>query len=194
VTALHVRFVTARPTASPPNASGRFSERKRAPIRDGKRWQRGLAGTSLHTRDESHTETTRLEQRHRLQRLRKAAGRACFGSCRFGEQRGGLERVSDLRWRARKARTISQILVSRDGWAVELSAQAVFVFIGADANTDWLAGAIDLDNDGFVLTGEAPGATTRRGWPQCIIDRSKRKQVRRNREQNVQLAGCAKPA
>jgi len=31
----------------------------------------------------------------------------------------------------------------------------LFVFIGADPNTSWLAGAIELDDRGFVLTGQA---------------------------------------
>jgi thioredoxin reductase (NADPH) len=34
----------------------------------------------------------------------------------------------------------------------------LFLFIGADPNTDWLAGsAVKLDNKGFVLTGEDAG-------------------------------------
>ncbi len=32
---------------------------------------------------------------------------------------------------------------------------ALFVFIGADPNTSWLAGAIELDDHGFVPTGQA---------------------------------------
>jgi len=35
-----------------------------------------------------------------------------------------------------------------------LSATALFVFIGADPNTEWLAGAVGLDDKGFVRTGE----------------------------------------
>ena len=34
-----------------------------------------------------------------------------------------------------------------------LGARALFVFIGADANTGWLEGAVELDERGFVLTG-----------------------------------------
>jgi thioredoxin reductase (NADPH) len=34
-----------------------------------------------------------------------------------------------------------------------LGARALFVFIGAEANTGWLQGAVDLDERGFVLTG-----------------------------------------
>ena len=32
---------------------------------------------------------------------------------------------------------------------------SLFLFIGADPNTDWLAGCVDLDRKGFVLTGTA---------------------------------------
>jgi thioredoxin reductase (NADPH) len=49
-----------------------------------------------------------------------------------------------------------------DGVAVEdnrtgahgtLKARALFVFIGAEANTGWLGGSVELDGRGFVLTG-----------------------------------------
>jgi thioredoxin reductase (NADPH) len=36
-----------------------------------------------------------------------------------------------------------------------LGAGALFVFIGAEANTGWLEGAVELDERGFVLTGVA---------------------------------------
>lgn len=36
-----------------------------------------------------------------------------------------------------------------------LGARALFVYIGADANTAWLQDAVELDEHGFVLTGEA---------------------------------------
>jgi thioredoxin reductase (NADPH) len=36
-----------------------------------------------------------------------------------------------------------------------LKARALFVFIGAEANTGWLRGAVELDGRGFVLTGQA---------------------------------------
>jgi thioredoxin reductase (NADPH) len=34
-----------------------------------------------------------------------------------------------------------------------LGARALFVFIGAEANTGWLEGAVELDERGFILTG-----------------------------------------
>jgi thioredoxin reductase (NADPH) len=36
---------------------------------------------------------------------------------------------------------------------VLIEARALFVFIGASPHTDWLSGAVALDEDGFVLTG-----------------------------------------
>jgi thioredoxin reductase (NADPH) len=42
---------------------------------------------------------------------------------------------------------------NRSGVRRPLGARALFVFIGAEANTGWLAGAVELDERGFVLTG-----------------------------------------
>jgi alkyl hydroperoxide reductase subunit AhpF len=42
---------------------------------------------------------------------------------------------------------------NRSGTSRALGAQALFVFIGAEANTGWLEGAVDLDESGFILTG-----------------------------------------
>jgi thioredoxin reductase (NADPH) len=44
---------------------------------------------------------------------------------------------------------------NRSGAHRTLGAQALFVFIGAQANTGWLQGAVELDERGFVLTGAA---------------------------------------
>jgi thioredoxin reductase (NADPH) len=43
----------------------------------------------------------------------------------------------------------------RSGARRTLGARALFVFIGAEANTGWLRGAVELDERGFVLTGGA---------------------------------------
>jgi thioredoxin reductase (NADPH) len=40
----------------------------------------------------------------------------------------------------------------------ELPARALFVFIGADPGTGWLSGSVELDDYGFVLTGQSAGA------------------------------------
>jgi thioredoxin reductase (NADPH) len=45
----------------------------------------------------------------------------------------------------------------RSGDMQRLDARALFVFIGADPHTGWLDGLVDLDPDGFVLTGPAAG-------------------------------------
>jgi thioredoxin reductase (NADPH) len=42
---------------------------------------------------------------------------------------------------------------NRSGARRTLGAKALFVFIGAQANTGWLQGAVELDERGFVLTG-----------------------------------------
>ena len=43
---------------------------------------------------------------------------------------------------------------SRSGACRTLGARSLFVFIGAEANTGWLEGAVELGERGFVLTGE----------------------------------------
>ena len=46
-----------------------------------------------------------------------------------------------------------------DGSTRAIDARHLFLFIGADPNTDWLqSSGIKLDNRGFVVTGEAAGA------------------------------------
>jgi thioredoxin reductase (NADPH) len=42
---------------------------------------------------------------------------------------------------------------NRSGERQTLGARSLFVFIGAEANTGWLQGAVQLDQCGFVLTG-----------------------------------------
>jgi thioredoxin reductase (NADPH) len=43
----------------------------------------------------------------------------------------------------------------RTGERHTIDTRALFVFIGADPNTSWLAGAIELDGHGYVSTGSA---------------------------------------
>jgi len=47
---------------------------------------------------------------------------------------------------------------NRDGQRQRISARRLFVFIGAEAHTRWLAGALALDDHGFVLTGASAAA------------------------------------
>ena len=50
---------------------------------------------------------------------------------------------------------------------VELKVAAMFIFIGAEPRTDWLAGAVDRDPRGFILTGRAvPGGVRDPGRPE----------------------------
>jgi thioredoxin reductase (NADPH) len=46
----------------------------------------------------------------------------------------------------------------RDGTCRTLPTCALFVMIGAKPNTAWVSGTVDLDKNGFVLTGVAAGA------------------------------------
>ncbi len=53
---------------------------------------------------------------------------------------------------------LERVTVRSDTASLDLDATAVFVFIGAEANTAWLAGHVALDAAGFVLTGnDLPG-------------------------------------
>jgi thioredoxin reductase (NADPH) len=44
---------------------------------------------------------------------------------------------------------------NRTGERQSIKARALFVFIGADPNTEWLAGTVALDDHGFIETGHA---------------------------------------
>lgn len=46
------------------------------------------------------------------------------------------------------------ITVSATGTAERVEAAALYIFIGADAETAWLPAAVERDNRGFVLTGD----------------------------------------
>jgi thioredoxin reductase (NADPH) len=55
---------------------------------------------------------------------------------------------------------------SDGGEARTFQTTSLFMFIGADANTDWLRGCVALDRRGFVLTGTAlpPGTADLEQW------------------------------
>jgi thioredoxin reductase (NADPH) len=52
---------------------------------------------------------------------------------------------------------------NRSGALRTLGARALFFFIGAEANTGWLEGAVELDERGFILTGKALDSSTLEG-------------------------------
>ncbi len=52
---------------------------------------------------------------------------------------------------------------NRSGARRTLDVRALFVFIGAEANTGWLEGAVELDERGFILTGRALDGTASEG-------------------------------
>jgi thioredoxin reductase (NADPH) len=59
-------------------------------------------------------------------------------------------------------------LVIRDlstGESRRVPAQALFVFIGAAPRTEWLNGQVDLDDQGFIVTGDDYDCRSPRGWP-----------------------------
>lgn len=47
---------------------------------------------------------------------------------------------------------------SRDGTTRMLPSRALFIMVGAEPNTAWLSGLVELDPKGFVVTGERAGA------------------------------------
>jgi thioredoxin reductase (NADPH) len=52
-----------------------------------------------------------------------------------------------------------------------LAAATLFVMIGSEPHTQWLAGVIDLDKAGYVITGSALGPEARRKRPWIGLDR-----------------------
>ncbi len=56
---------------------------------------------------------------------------------------------------------LEAIEISVDGKTDRLEAAAVYVFIGADAETAWLPQEIERDKNGFILTGDAVAGTGR---------------------------------
>ena len=59
------------------------------------------------------------------------------------------------------------VIRDADGQERELAAAAMFIFIGAAPRTEVVAGLVELDENGYVLTGPDLPRTDRRprGWP-----------------------------
>jgi thioredoxin reductase (NADPH) len=64
-------------------------------------------------------------------------------------------------------RTLRAVVVEDNatGHRHRLPASALFMFIGADPCTGWLADAVALDDHDFVLTGESARAAAPHEWP-----------------------------
>ncbi len=60
----------------------------------------------------------------------------------------------------------------RDGQRHTFDTTSLFLFIGADPNTDWLRGCAELDRKGFVLTGSALPPATAKGERWRTADRA----------------------
>ena len=55
-----------------------------------------------------------------------------------------------------------------DGKSSELSISGLFSFIGAEPNTDWLSNCLQVDEDGFIVTGsEVTGSA---GWIPMLLE------------------------
>ena len=55
---------------------------------------------------------------------------------------------------------------TKDGETTKIATSSLFLFMGADANTSWLRGCVELDKKGFVSTGTAlsPAAADTERW------------------------------
>ncbi|MCK9928658.1 NAD(P)/FAD-dependent oxidoreductase [Frankia sp. Mgl5] len=71
--------------------------------------------------------------------------------------------------------TLREVVVreNHSGARGTLPAQALFILTGARPNTGWLAGAVALDADGFVLTGHDAGRATDRDPPPQVLETSR---------------------
>jgi thioredoxin reductase (NADPH) len=62
------------------------------------------------------------------------------------------------------------VIETADGERSQLPACALFSFIGAEPNTDWLKECLQLDDDGFIVTGSDLTATD--GWTPLLLETS----------------------
>jgi thioredoxin reductase (NADPH) len=62
------------------------------------------------------------------------------------------------------------VIETADGARSQLAACALFSFIGAEPNTDWLKECLQLDEDGFILTGS--DLTVTDGWTPLLLETS----------------------
>jgi thioredoxin reductase (NADPH) len=57
-----------------------------------------------------------------------------------------------------------------DGKRSDLPVSGLFSFIGAEPNTDWLNRCLQVDEDGFIVTGSEVGGTA--GWSPMLLETS----------------------
>jgi thioredoxin reductase (NADPH) len=62
------------------------------------------------------------------------------------------------------------VIEAADGERSELPACALFSFIGAEPNTDWLNKCLQVDEDGFIVTGSEVTPTD--GWTPLLLETS----------------------
>jgi thioredoxin reductase (NADPH) len=65
------------------------------------------------------------------------------------------------------------VLHARGGATRTLPLRHLFLFIGADPNTDWLKGCVDVDGKGFVVTGAAAFAAGGIGRAPMLLETSR---------------------
>lgn len=71
--------------------------------------------------------------------------------------RAGVE-IASLEGDAERGLTAATFRDRADGSTSRCPLRHLFLFIGADPNTDWLQGCVDLDPRGFVVTGQGSQA------------------------------------
>jgi thioredoxin reductase (NADPH) len=62
------------------------------------------------------------------------------------------------------------VIESMDGKRSELPACGLFSFIGAEPNTDWLSQCLQMDEDGFIVTGSEVAAAD--SWTPLLLETS----------------------
>jgi thioredoxin reductase (NADPH) len=62
------------------------------------------------------------------------------------------------------------LIETANGEKTELPASGLFSFIGAEPNTDWLISCLQVDEDGFILTGSEVAAAG--GWSPLLLETS----------------------
>jgi thioredoxin reductase (NADPH) len=63
---------------------------------------------------------------------------------------------------ARGDNHLESLLLDAEGTEEEVKAGAVFIFIGQEPRTDWIADLVETDERGFILTGS--DITSLQGW------------------------------